>query len=957
MKKFTFLPFLFFALLSLGQSQKSFNSASLPHRGCGTMEYLAEQIKNDPSIIENMAKIEKETENFIKAKASGKSASVVINIPVVFHVVYENAAENIPDYRLYDQLRTLNEDFRKLNADAAYVPSSWQGIAADCEINFCLAQRDPSGNPTTGITRTATTDASFSTDNQIKYTSQGGINVWDRSKYLNIWVGDLGGTLLGYAQFPGGTAATDGVVINYRYTGTTGSSGPYDKGRTATHEVGHWLNLSHIWASSGCSNSDQVSDTPNQDNENYNYIAPGVVITDACTSTSPGIMWMNYMDYTDDASMYLFTAGQKTRMQAVLTGSGARASLATSNGCTPVAALDASITAIKKPTSGSCNLTFSPEVVLTNKGTTTLNTAAITYNVDGGTNNTYNWSGTLTAGASEAVTLTAITSTAATHTLNVSSSFPNGGTDELTANDATAQKFVLRAPAAALTLPFTEGFQSTTFPPTGWMLFNPDANNTWVRTTTAGGFGLSSASTRADNLAGSINIEDQTDDLITPQLDFLSTNSTVNVTFNVAHVKYNDGYLDSLYIDLSTDCGTTWNRVYTNGGTSLTTKTANQTSSFTPTSSQWRKDSVSLSAYAGTSDIVLRFRNHSGSGNHIYLDDINVKYVSTVAPVANFTANDTTICSGQSVTFTDQSQNMPDSWSWTVTGPVTLTSSSRNPTLTFNTAGTYNVELIASNTNGGDTLIKTGHIVVSQTPSAPVASSNSSICAGDTLELFASDITNATYSWSGPSGYTSAIQNPIRLNTSTSMSGTYSVTSTVGGCTSTAGTTSVTISPVPTAGFSYSSSSLDVNFTNTSTGASLSYSWDFGDSSPADMATNPSHTYAAAGTYTVTLTTAQGLCSDTFTQVITLTATGIKAIADNSISIYPNPSTGKLTIENASQETKVVVYNSIGKIVNASLIIKGVKNTIDLSNNANGVYYIIGKSEGGVITKRITLVR
>jgi hypothetical protein len=196
----------------------------------------------------------------------------------------------------------------------------------------------------------------------VKYTSSGGTDAWDRNKYLNVWVCDLGSSLLGYAQFPGGAAATDGVVLHYRYTGKTGALAPYNKGRTATHEIGHWLGMRHIWGDDGssCSGSDFCNDTPNQAGENYGCFTAGSVQTDGCTGTSPGVMWSNYMDYTDDACMYFFTANQKTRMWAVLNGS--RLALQTSTGCVISGVQDLSLshafTLYPNPTEGMVTLDF-----------------------------------------------------------------------------------------------------------------------------------------------------------------------------------------------------------------------------------------------------------------------------------------------------------------------------------------------------------------------------------------------------------------------------------------------------------------------------------------------------------------------------------------------------------------------------------------------------------------------
>lgn len=281
---------------------------------------------------QRMEDIERQTEQFIKA--GGAQDRAVVTIPVVVHVVYYNATQNISDSRILSQIQVLNDDFRRLNADAANTPSAFQGVAADCEINFCLATQDPNGNATTGIQRRQTTVNGFSTNDNVKFFSTGGLDAWDRNKYLNIWVCNLSGGLLGYAQFPGGPASTDGVVCDYAYFGTTGATPPFDKGRTTTHEVGHWLNCYHIWGDDGtsCSGTDQVSDTPNQADENYGCPTFPTV---SCSNGPNGDMFMNYMDYTDDACMNLFTIGQKNRMQALFAAGGARAALANSTGCQP----------------------------------------------------------------------------------------------------------------------------------------------------------------------------------------------------------------------------------------------------------------------------------------------------------------------------------------------------------------------------------------------------------------------------------------------------------------------------------------------------------------------------------------------------------------------------------------------------------------------------------------------
>lgn len=301
-------------------------------RTCGTPALVAQQMQSNPDYAKNRKEIADFTANWVANNAGNKSAAV-ITIPVVVHVVWNTNTENISDAQVQSQINVLNKDYRRLNTDAPNTPSVWQSIAADCEIEFCLATVDPSGNPTTGIERTQTSNTSFSINSDnIKFASQGGANAWDRSKYLNLWVGDIGSSLLGYATPPGGPASNDGVVIHYLYFGTTGTAtAPYNKGRTATHEIGHWLNLEHIWGDDGgsCGGSDGVGDTPNQGGENYG--CPTFPLTDACSPNSPGVMFMNYMDYTDDGCMNMFTNGQKTVMQACL--NGPRASILTSGAC------------------------------------------------------------------------------------------------------------------------------------------------------------------------------------------------------------------------------------------------------------------------------------------------------------------------------------------------------------------------------------------------------------------------------------------------------------------------------------------------------------------------------------------------------------------------------------------------------------------------------------------------
>lgn len=325
MKRF----FLIVVALSLGiipflncASKAHSQAASVPEkkRSCGTMEVHERLLKTVPTYRENLEAIDARTsENLMRAVARTE----VIKIPVVVHVVYRKTAQNISNEQIASQIGILNEDYRALNADVSSVPSAFQPLVADARIEFALACRDPEGKPTNGITRTKTRKRAFKTNDAVKFSARGGHDAWPRDKYLNIWVCKLTGGLLGYAQFPGGPAATDGVVTTHTAFGDTGTATvPFNKGRTATHEIGHWLNLRHIWGddcpgTNQCDGSDFVADTPNQECANYGCPTfPHI----SCDNGPNGDLFMNYMDYTDDACMFMFSKGQSTGMDGALDG-------------------------------------------------------------------------------------------------------------------------------------------------------------------------------------------------------------------------------------------------------------------------------------------------------------------------------------------------------------------------------------------------------------------------------------------------------------------------------------------------------------------------------------------------------------------------------------------------------------------------------------------------------------
>lgn len=257
-------------------------------------------------------------------------ADQVVTIPVVVHVIYNLAAENISEEQIISQINSLNADFAKSNADFSKVPAVFAKLAANSKIQFALAKTNPMGQATSGIMRKKTTRLMWTDDNKIKYEANGGSTTWDAKSYLNIWVCNTVPGLTGYASFPGSALATDGIVVRYDAFGTQGRVlSPFNKGRTLTHEVGHWFGLKHLWGDQSCGD-DGIDDTPKQRGGNSgDPIFPKL---SPCSTSPYGEMFMNFMDFTNDASMGMFTEGQTNAMRVQFNTAGARNTLLKSKG-------------------------------------------------------------------------------------------------------------------------------------------------------------------------------------------------------------------------------------------------------------------------------------------------------------------------------------------------------------------------------------------------------------------------------------------------------------------------------------------------------------------------------------------------------------------------------------------------------------------------------------------------
>jgi len=597
-------------------------------------------------------------------KETGTEATVYV--PVVVHIVLPNATL-VTDADVATQIQILNTDFAGLNADSTGIPAAFKPFFGKSNIQFVLAKRDPDGNLTSGIER-RNNDVSFdpnSYPDPIKYQASGGLSSWDATKYYNVWVGNNSDGILGYAPFPGTeTNADQGATINILGFGTNScyTFPGYDLGRTLVHETGHYFGLFHIWGDEdGCTGDDfqqlggtlqlptglynpsgqgntssDIGDTPNMGASTSG--CPSGVVTDACSTTAPGRMYQDFMDYTDDACYKMFTSKQVERMEWVI--NNGRTSLLTSDrGTLPssLSALDAAATAFINPggsetvncTSRSyvleqqCPQALQPSCIITNAGTTTLTSVKAELRINGQSITTLTATVNLKTAESTTITFPSFTPVTGNNVLQVIVSNPNNGTDQNKLND-TAQTVLKVSQSAAL--PLTEGFEGSTFPPANWIISQtPTDDITWQRTTRAAKTGTASAYMNNFNYEANGRI----DELISPQMSFANVDS-VFIKFDVAAATVSPPAtttipIDTLAVFVSTDCGTTYQQVYKKWGSSLVTVSSSVTTEFFPSSTQWRTDSVNITSVAGTSgNIIVKFRNTENFENNVFLDNINI---------------------------------------------------------------------------------------------------------------------------------------------------------------------------------------------------------------------------------------------------------------------------------------------------------------------------------------------
>jgi len=864
---------------------------------CGTMAKHDHLMKTDMAYKQKFVQSEILAQKELALKGA-RIQGTVYKVPVVVHILHNGEAlgvgPNITTDQVHSAITSLNDAYRK-KAGTIY-----DGNGVDAEIEFCLAQKDPSGNPSTGINRVnagliVTSYASVGItdvgiDNEVAVKA---ISKWDNTKYYNIWVvseiddNGAGSGVQGYAYFAGASSTYDGTVILYNSFGYDPEGGRAynlksytNKNITTIHELGHAFGLYHTFQGDGSGSTcptntncttqgDLVCDTPPHQRSSSNCLSG----TNSCDGNSSRELFIhNFMDYSSDDCQTEFTAGQSTRARSILT-SGRANLISSANliacGCnsntSPIARF---YTNAKQPCEG-VPVTFIDESINA--------PATYAWTFQGGTpatSSAQNPSVNFTGAGPYTVTLT-VTSAASQN------------------NTATKTAYISPVAGYSGTFPFTESFEGT-FPPSGWQVISSDAPavawstngiKQWEKRTAAGsGAGTAAAAINIYNYNTGIGSKDH---LVMPVLN-LSPLNAASLTFKVAHKYYGAGSEDSLAVLISTNCGSTFTQLYKKGGAGLAT--GNSTTNFTPTvANDWRLETIDLSAYVGQV-VQLRFRTTNDYGNNLYIDDVNILATYT-PPVADFNASKTSnVLIAESITFTNASTSLSpiSAYNWNFglnASPATATGIGPH-TVTYSTSGTKTISLVVTGVGGNDIESKTNYVNVVDATAAPVA------------DFIASK------------------------------------------------TTGVQIAEV-------------ITYNDASIGNITSYTWDFGIGATPATATGAgphSVSYTSGGVKTVSLSLVGtgGNDSEIKTNYVSVAlASSVHSAESLGIKIYPNPTKDIVYIDLQDQEeVSVDVINTT-----SNQILKTVKGNakiaVDLSGLPQGLYIFMVKTNKGNVVSRI----
>lgn len=570
---------------------------------CSTFEYLRDVQMKDPQFVQNQQLLEQAYE-LAKSHPQKSAQQVKRIIPIVFHIFHNGGAENISKERVLEQVAILNKDFQRLNSDTNQTNPLYKSVAANCEIEFRLAQIDPNGNCTDGIVRVKT-PLTYNADDAIKAVSR-----WPNNKYFNVWVVEtisgatLPSVILGRSQFPGGSNNTDGVLLKYSVCGNTSTFNNF--GRTLTHEIGHSLNLRHIWGDGTCA-SDFVDDTPPHETANSGCPVNKVSV---CSGNKIE-MTENYMDYTDGSCQNMFSKGQKARMDIVWNSTqNSRNNLyspanliatGTNDGYVPVPCV--------------------PIADFNRKQEACTNTAVLF--ADGSYRGTpTNWEWTFEGGTPASSTLQ-----------NPSVTYANPGTfavklkvtNSAGADSITKSNFIrVFETVSTKTLPYAMDFQDAS-------KFNEEIYNRVENTTNwtiANNAGFGSSSSLVMNFYG--KNDGQINSIILPSVNLKGTSSP-KLSFDYAHAQRSVTSADRLQVGLSRNCGSTYSVLFNKTGSDIATAGVTSVSFVPNGDAQWAHLDLSLNSFATSTNTLIRFlAENSGPGNNIYIDNIVISVATGI---------------------------------------------------------------------------------------------------------------------------------------------------------------------------------------------------------------------------------------------------------------------------------------------------------------------------------------